>query len=316
MSKLSKFEDMDVFASLHAIMKQNTGFYQSDFEIDKKIIHEAAASPDREDRTLLWLSRPSGTHCFRERDVFLKDTRPYNTWKFHGEQTRDRILAYAVELTGRERGKIRGNLYELDYAAHFRHVREQALPADIVTLFYERGERSQPTNRYFSGSPDPQYGAFLRFEVQPNTPEALRDLLQEERRSREQLSPGDFKAHIAALRDGLIEAEARRIVADMKRQYSPNSPNKTHYMTELAPAFMMLASSRDIDRLFSLLPYKTLTFSKIEGRHGIYALIDKNENRDRDIRKPRPSIRAQLAADKKKAAPKRAAKTKHHEMEV
>ena len=51
-------------------------------------------------------------------------------------------------------------------------------------------------------------------------------------------------------------------------------------------------------------------------RHGIYALIDKNENRDRDIRKPRTSIRAQLAADKKKAAPKRAAKTKHHEMEV
>ena len=88
----------------------------------------------------------------------MKDTRPYNTWKFHGEQTRDRILAYAVELTGRERGKIRGNLYELDYAAHFRHVREQALPADIVTLFYERGERSQPTGKYFSGSPDPQYG--------------------------------------------------------------------------------------------------------------------------------------------------------------
>ena len=258
MSKLSKFEDMDVFASLHAIMKQNTGFYQSDFEIDKEIIQKAAASPDREDRTLLWLSRPSGTHCFRERDVFLKDTRPYNTWKFHGEQTRDRILAYAVELTGRERGKIRGNLYELDYAAHFRHVREQALPADIVTLFYERGERSQPTNRYLGGSPDPQYGAFPRFEVQPNAPEALRDLLQEERRSREQLSPGDFKAHIAALRDGLIEAEARRIVAEMKRQCSPNSPNKTHYMTELAPAFMMLASSRDVDRLFSLLPYKTL----------------------------------------------------------
>ena len=225
-------------------------------------------------------------------------------------------LAYAVELTGRERGKIRGNLYELDYAAHFRHVREQALPADTVTLFYERGERSQPTGKHFSGSPDPQYGAFLRFEVQPNAPEALRDILQEEKRSREQLSPGDFKAHIAALRDGLIEAEARRIAAEMKRQYSPNSPNKTHYMTELAPAFLMLASSRDVDRLFSLLPYKTLTFSKIEGRHGIYALIDKNENRDRDIRKPRPSIRAQLAADKKKAAPKRAAKTKHHEMEV
>ena len=141
---MQKFENVDILACLDAVMKQNTGFYQSDFEIDKEIIHKAAASPDREDGTLLWLSRPSGTHCFRERDVFLKDTRPYNTWKFHGQQTRDRILAYAVELTGRERGKIRGNLYELDYAAHFRHVREQALPADTVTLFYERGERSQP----------------------------------------------------------------------------------------------------------------------------------------------------------------------------
>ena len=97
---MQKFENVDILACLDAVMKQNTGFYQSDFEIDKKIIHEAAASPDHEDGTLLWLSRPSGTHCFRERDVFLKDTRPYNTWKFHGEQTRDRILAYAVELTG------------------------------------------------------------------------------------------------------------------------------------------------------------------------------------------------------------------------
>ena len=316
MSKLSKFEDMDVFASLHAIMKQNTGFYQSDFEIDKKIIHEAAASPDREEKTLLWLSRPSGTHCFRERDVFLKDTRPYNTWKFHGEQTRDRILAYAVELTGIENGKIKGDLYELDYPQHYERVKAKALPADTNALIYEYGRVEQPVKQWFNGNDHPQYGKFERFEVQPNAPEALRDLLQEERRSREQLSPGDFKAHIAALRDGLIEAEAWRIVAEMKRQYSPNSPNKTHYMTELAPAFMMLASNRDVDRLFSLLPYKTLTFSKIEGRHGIYALIDKNENSDRDIRKPRPSIRAQLAADKKKAAPKWAAKTKHHEMEV
>ena len=313
---MQKFENVDILACLDAVMKQNTGLYQSDFEIDKEIIHKAAASPDREDRTLLWLSRPSGTHCFRERDVFLKDTRPYNTWKFHGEQTRDRILAYAVELTGIENGKIKGNLYELDYKQHYERVKAKALPADTNALIYEYGRVEQPAKQWFNGNDHPQYGKFERFEAQPNDPEALRDILQEERRSREQLSPGDFKAHIAALRDGLIEAEARRIVAEMKRQYSPNSPNKTHYMTELAPAFMMLASSKDTDRLFSLLPYKTLTFSKIEGRHGIYALIDKNENRDRDIRKPRPSIRAQLAADKKKAAPKRAAKTKHHEMEV
>ena len=278
MPEQSKFENMDLFASLEAIMKQNTGFYQSDLDIDKEIIAKAAASPNREDKTLLWFCRPSGTHCFRERDVFLKDTAPHNTWRFYMEQTSDRVLAYAIELTGKERGKIKGNLYELDYAKHYERVKEKELPADTV---------------------------------------ALQSLLQEERRSREQLPPGDFKAHITALRDGLIETEARRIVREMKRHYEPNSPNKTHFMAELSPAFMRLAATKDTDRLFSMLPYKTLSFSKIEGRHGTYALIDKGENRDREIRKPRPSIRAQLKADKAKTAPKKAAaKTKNHDMEV
>ena len=101
MPEQSKFENMDLFASLEAIMKQNTGFYQSDLDIDKEIIAKAAASPHREDKTLLWFCRPSGTHCFRERDVFLKDTAPHNTWRFYMEQTSDRVLAYAIELTGK-----------------------------------------------------------------------------------------------------------------------------------------------------------------------------------------------------------------------
>ena len=216
MPEQSKFENMDLFASLEAIMKQNTGFYQSDLDIDKEIIAKAAASPHREDKTLLWFCRPSGTHCFRERDVFLKDTAPHNTWRFYMEQTSDRVLAYAIELTGKERGKIKGNLYELDYSKHYERVKEKELPADTVKLIYEHGERVQEAGRYFDGTPDPQ-----------------------------------------------------------------------------------------------------LSFSKIEGRHGTYALIDKGENRDREIRKPRPSIRAQLKADKAKTAPKKAAaKTKNHDMEV
>ena len=83
MGRLSKFEDVDVFASLNAVLKQNTGFYQSDFDIDKEIIAKAAASPNREDKTLLWFCRPMGTHCFRERDVFLKDPHPTT----HGDST-------------------------------------------------------------------------------------------------------------------------------------------------------------------------------------------------------------------------------------
>ena len=317
MGKLSKFENVDVIASLEAIMKQNTAFYQSDFEIDKRILREAASRPAAEEKRLLWFSRPSGTCCFRERDVFLKDTRQHNTWRFYGEQTRDKILAYAVELTGKENGIIKGNLYELDYPQHFREVVEKSLPADNYTLLYEHGERVQPAGMYFDGNPDPQLGKFERFEAIPNDPDALKWLLQEEHRSREQLPPGDFKSHIAALHDGLIETEARRIVREIKRNDTPNSPNKTHFMVELSPAFMQLANTKDIDRLFSMLPYKTLSFSKIEGRHGTYALIDKGENRDKEIKKPRPSVRAQLKADKTKTAPKKTTtKAKNHDLEV
>ena len=43
---------------------------------------------------------------------------------------------------------------------------------------------------------------------------------------------------------------------------------------------------------------------------GRMRLIDKGENRDREIRKPRPSIRAQLKADKAKTAPKKGRRQK------
>ena len=317
MGKLNKFENVDVIASLEAVMKQNTAFYQSDFDIDRRILQEAADRSGDTDRRLLWFSRPSGTCCVRERDVFLKDTRQHNTWRFYGEQTRDTVLAYLVELTGTERGKIKGNLYELDYPQHFREVAEKSIPADNYTLIYEHGERDIPAGQYFDGNPDPQLGKFERFEAQPNDPEALKDLLREQHKSRQQLAPGDFKAHIATLHDSRIEREARRVVEKMKQTETPNSPDKSHFSAELSPYFLRLATDKDMERLFSMLPYKSLSFSAMEGRHGVYALISKDENRDRDIRKPRPSLRAQLKADKAKTAPKKAAaKSKNQEMEV
>lgn len=314
---MNKFENVDVLASLDAILRQNTAFYQSDFEIDKEIIQRAAASDRAEDKALLWMSRPSGTYCFRARDVFLQDTRQHNTWKFYGEQTRDHILAYAVEITGAKGGRVRGNLYELDYSQHFRYVKDCAQPVTVNRLFYERGHRDIPAAQFFDGSPDRLYGDFLRYEDQPTEPDALRELLRQEQRGREQLKPGDFKAHISDLHDSRIEREARRIVDGMKGLAEPNSPGRTHFMVELSPHFVQLASTQDTDRLCALLPYKTLQLTSIKDRHGIYALIARDENRDKEVRRPRASIRKQLAETKQAEAPKKAtAKTRKNELEV
>lgn len=232
------------------------------------------------------MSRPSGTYCFRERDVFLKGTRQHNTWKFYGEQTRDKILAYAVELTGTQGGTIRGNLYELDYQQHFRHVVEASQPVSVNRLFYEHGTRDISDGRYFDGSPDRVLGNFLRYEAQPHDPAVLQEALRQEQHSRGRAVPDDFKAHVTALHDSRIETEARRIVDKLKDLSAPNSPNKTHFMVEISPHFDALASTKDNDRLFAMLPYKSLCFTGMKDRHGLYAVIGKDENRDKEVRRP------------------------------
>ena len=153
--------------------------------------------------------------------------------------------------------------------------------------------------------------------MQTRDPELLQTAIRQEQRSRESAQPGDFKEHLAALHTGLIEAEAQRIVADMKRLAAPNSPDKNHFMVEVSPYFTKLASSRDTDQLLAMLPYKSLHLSSVKDRFGIYALVDKNENRDKNIRKPRASVRKQLSETKQAASPKKAAaRSKQHEMEV
>ena len=80
MGKLNKFENVDVFASLEAIMKQNTGFYQSDFDIDKKIIAEKAASQNPADKTFSSATPPRIIHgvSTRSRPATLSLLTPWS----------------------------------------------------------------------------------------------------------------------------------------------------------------------------------------------------------------------------------------------
>lgn len=184
-------------------------------------------------------------------------------------------------------------------------------------LIYESGMREIGPKEHFDSRPDKYFGEFVRYEMQPRDPKLLQAAIRQEQRSREPARPGDFKEHLAELHTGLIEAEAQRIATDMKRLAAPNSPDKNHFMVEVSPYFTKLASSRDTDQLLAMLPYKSLHLSSVKDRFGIYALVDKNENRGKNIRKPRASVRKQLSETKQAASPKKAAaRSKQHEMEV
>ena len=221
---MNKFENVDVLASLQQIMQQNTAAFQNDFDIDKKILTRAAKSKNAEDKVYLWFSRPNGTHCLRERDVFLRGTREHNTFRFYHEQTKERVLAYAVVLSGMESGKVKGSIYELDYAAKAELAIQTALRTDNNRLIYEKGSRELPKEYRFEATPDREYGKFVRYEAVPHDPDALRDLLRDESRKRERLKPGNFKEHIGRLSDEKVLAEAQRLSATFQSLQAPNSP--------------------------------------------------------------------------------------------
>lgn len=130
---MRKFENCDVLSVLREIMSHNTKHYQTDFAIDEEILTEAAAEPDAWERRFLWMSRPCGTHCLKEKDVFLYDTSEYHTWTAYSD-TADEIVAYAVQLNGYEDGVLKGDLYELDYASHCAMAKNSAVYIAQVKL--------------------------------------------------------------------------------------------------------------------------------------------------------------------------------------
>ena len=131
---MRKFENCDVLSVLREIMSHNTKHYQTDFDIDEEIHMEAAEEPNALDRRYLWMSRPCGTHCLKEKDVFLFNSPEYSTWTAYAA-TADEIVAYAVQLNYRENGVLKGDLYELDYASHCAMAKNSAIYIAQVRLY-------------------------------------------------------------------------------------------------------------------------------------------------------------------------------------
>ncbi len=198
---MNKFENVDLIDSLRRIMETNTVHYQSDFKYDEKKLRAAAISDNAEDKDLLFMSRRHGTYLFSEAEVFKKGTFAHETWKYYSDQP-DSIIAYAVKVNGMENGKAVGDLYELDYAEHVKHVEHTAINADTRTLHYERGNVDVLTDKAITTAQHPKFGCLISCETKPNDPQQLKAVLADERRSHEALKPGDIDRHISKLSRG------------------------------------------------------------------------------------------------------------------
>lgn len=157
------------------------------------------------------MSRPCGTYTLRERDVYLQDSHENKVWNFYHEQTKDPILAYALNLKEIQDGKVTGDIYPLDYGAHVERTKLLTCPITQVTVFFEDGasavlpyaSRRQKMNELM-----PEHGAPKSMYYAPESERELSLILSRERLKREhRASPGNFKEYLEKLEKGTLRGQ-------------------------------------------------------------------------------------------------------------
>lgn len=183
----------DIIPILEGIVEQNTAIYQSDFQYDIERLTAAMLDPVPENRVFLWMSRPHGTWCFLEREVYLRDTTANLTWTFPDYAAEaNHIKAYRVTVApGRPGAFVLGKLQPLDYGEQVERVKRLALPIQQVTLTFEGGEQhTMPADGYFGhgGELTRRYGKIEHIHYQPENEGELSALLHTERHPPKQRS--------------------------------------------------------------------------------------------------------------------------------
>jgi hypothetical protein len=210
---MRKYENVDIAAVLGAVLEVNTEHYRSDFKYDLEMFKKAALSPDGENNRFLWLSRINGTYCHLEREAYIKNTEAFHWWT--GNATilgdinsymssvivQDRIMAYAVVVTGLENRRVMGNLYQLDYRDSVRDVHRTALPLHTISAKYEDGtEYNHMSHAEHNGQQERlyhQHGKITDYRVHPEDESTLQTILNKMREKREKdAAPATFKVRV------------------------------------------------------------------------------------------------------------------------
>lgn len=105
------------------------------------------------------------------------------------------------------------------------------------------------------------------------------------------------------LSDEEIKTEAARLLSELQAQKEPNSPHGTHFMAQFSPDFMARGNSRDMNRLMSMLPFRSVSFSSLDDRKGHFVLIPKEEDRNQPLKKLRRSVRKNLQKSSEQSGP-------------
>lgn len=120
---------------LSQITQENTKSHRDDLRYDLDKLYVSAREPNLEDRVFYWMSRPHGTWCVKERDVFLRESYAYHIWTHYGAGA-EHIRAYRIVVTGAEKNDTRtyGEVYPINYAEQLPRIQAAALLVKQVEI--------------------------------------------------------------------------------------------------------------------------------------------------------------------------------------
>lgn len=197
-----KQTNVDIIAELQKLVDSHVDSYKEDFDIDKRIIRCAAESKEPEDKVLMWFCRPCGTHCLRENQVFIQGTRDHNTYRFYAEQTRDEYIARVIVPKEVRKGKVYGDMFEVNYREQAANVAQNSVAPDHDRLTFADGYMlDAPCRSSFDAAMAlvGEHGGVKTHRTLPKDADALAEVLTKQKSRRDRLPEAERTEVLAPL---------------------------------------------------------------------------------------------------------------------
>ena len=197
-----KQTNVDIIAELQKLVDSHVDSYKEDFDIDKRIIRCAAESKEPEDKVLMWFCRPCGTHCLRENQVFIQGTRDHNTYRFYAEQTRDEYIARVIVPKEVRKGKVYGDVFEVNYREQASNVAQNSVAPDHDRLTFADGYMlDAPCRNSFDAAMAlvGEHGGVKTHQTLPKDADALAEVLSKQKSRRDRLPDAEMTEALSPL---------------------------------------------------------------------------------------------------------------------
>lgn len=227
---MRKHTNVDILAELKKLVDTHVRHYKEDFEVDRKFITQTAKDALPEDRTLIWFCRECGTHCFREAQTFIRDTREHNTLRFYAEQSGEDITARIVVPKQLKGKKVMGDVYEVSFKELAFKVAQNSLEPVTSRMTFEDGSSAEVPFHKSLRSADQlvqEHGRITSIHVIPVDKEALADILAQQKRRRERLpEAADHAIRKSAERSETAKPDKHTSIREKLSQAKKEQPSR------------------------------------------------------------------------------------------